>query len=248
MYEPFAISLSHRFLMALPGWLPISPRNGTLWKRSSRDRRMLPTLFPTLSNRIDPPRGWKASRSRSRPSRLRCQYGKRHGDANTHRAAPASEEQRIISGREMLGIQARPVAMPRAVPKSANGTRRNSARPPRYVPMPAWPYPAVGASGFAVRQALVDPRVQLSPSSRGRPETTLLLASFRRSQSETSKVRCGSQRAPCCGTPPMADSPSTRGCNGNYLRPVTRQGTPDRRKIVETILADKIGEMVQRGL
>ena len=209
---------------------------------------MLPTLFPTLSNRIDPPRGWKASRSRSRPSRLRRQYGKRHGDANTHRAAPASEE---LQDHQRPRDAWHPGASGGDAASSAEIRKRYTEklgpaaaiRPHARVAIP-------GGRGLRVcRQAGIGgPPSPLSPSSRGRPETTRLLASFRRSQSETSKVRCGSQRAPCCGTPPMADSPSTRGCNGNYLRPVTRQGTPDRRKIVETILADKIGEMVQRGL
>lgn len=41
LYEPFALSLSVRFLMALPGWLPIRPERDN-WLRSSWDRRRPP--------------------------------------------------------------------------------------------------------------------------------------------------------------------------------------------------------------
>jgi|SRR5579871_77950 len=41
MHEPFAIALSGRFLMALPGWLPIRPERDN-WLRSSWDRRHTP--------------------------------------------------------------------------------------------------------------------------------------------------------------------------------------------------------------
>jgi hypothetical protein len=41
MYEPFALSLSDRFLMAIPGWLPIRPERDN-WLRSSWDHRQPP--------------------------------------------------------------------------------------------------------------------------------------------------------------------------------------------------------------
>ncbi|HLH16808.1 MAG TPA: hypothetical protein VKX45_06290 [Bryobacteraceae bacterium] len=41
MYEPFAASLSHRFLMAVPGWLPTRPEPDD-WLRSSWDRQPPP--------------------------------------------------------------------------------------------------------------------------------------------------------------------------------------------------------------
>lgn len=41
LYEPFAVSLSLRFLMALPGWLPIRPEEDN-WYRSTWDRRRPP--------------------------------------------------------------------------------------------------------------------------------------------------------------------------------------------------------------
>lgn len=41
LYEPFAIALSERFLMALPGWLPIRPEHDN-WLRTSWDRQQPP--------------------------------------------------------------------------------------------------------------------------------------------------------------------------------------------------------------
>ena len=41
MYEPFALALSSRFLIALPGWLPIRPERDN-WLRSTWDRRRPP--------------------------------------------------------------------------------------------------------------------------------------------------------------------------------------------------------------
>jgi hypothetical protein len=41
LYEPFAASLSQRFLMALPGWLPIQTQRDN-WLRSSWDRHAAP--------------------------------------------------------------------------------------------------------------------------------------------------------------------------------------------------------------
>jgi hypothetical protein len=41
MYEPFAASLSERFLMAVPGWLPIAPERDN-WRRSSWEQKDAP--------------------------------------------------------------------------------------------------------------------------------------------------------------------------------------------------------------